>query len=182
MAVAHVNENIRYEPDEVPPPLVTIGTGFQNKWIFPDLLGEGFVGVLFGNGMTSGALVAIIMMVFMELTGPRRRRLEVRLDAEALPSLEEFLRGVASRAGWNEASTERLALVGEETLASMSAEEDGLLDGDRPRRLAVTARKDIGGAELEFVSASEGRTWRTGCRTLERRRTYPTAGRFRSGF
>ena len=36
-----------------------IGSGFQNQWIFPDLLGEGFVGVLLGNGMTSGALVAV---------------------------------------------------------------------------------------------------------------------------
>ena len=133
-----------------------IGTGFQNKWIFPDLLGEGFVGVLLGNGMTSGALAAVIMMVFMELTGPRRRRLEVRLDAEALPSLEEFLRGFASRSGWNQASTERLVLVGEETLASMSGEEGSLVIGDRPRRLAVTARRDGVGAELEFVSASEG--------------------------
>ncbi len=133
-----------------------IGTGFQNKWIFPDLLGEGFIGVLFGNGMTSGALVAIIMMVFMELTGPRRRRLAVSLDTEALPRLEEFLRGFASRSGWNAASTERLVLVGEETLTSMTSEEDEPLNGDRPRRLVVIARKDVRGAELEFVSAAEG--------------------------
>ena len=133
-----------------------VGTGFQNQWIFPDLLGEGFVGVLFGNGMTSGALVAIIMMVFMELTGPRRRRLEVSLDTEALPKLEEFLRGFASRSGWSAASTERLVLVGEETLASMSAQEDGRVNGDRPRRLVVIARKGVSGAELEFVSATEG--------------------------
>ena len=133
-----------------------IGTGFQNKWIFPELLGDGFIGVLFGNGMTSGAVVAIIMMVFIELTGPRRRRLEVALDAETLPKLQEFLRRFASRARWDDASTERLVLVGEETLASMSAEEDGHMNGDRRRRLVVIARKDVSGAELEFVSASEG--------------------------
>ena len=78
-----------------------IGTGFQNAWIFPDLLGDGFLGVLLGNGMTSGALVAVILMVLIELTYPRRRRLEVALDSDALPSLTEFLRGFASRAGWN---------------------------------------------------------------------------------
>ena len=33
-----------------------IGVGFQNQWIFADLLGDGFLGVLLGNGMTSGAL------------------------------------------------------------------------------------------------------------------------------
>ena len=87
-----------------------IGTGFQNAWIFPDLLGDGFLGVLLGNGMTSGAIVAVILMVLIELTSPRRRRLEVALDSDALPSLTEFLRGFASRAGWNAASTERLSL------------------------------------------------------------------------
>ena len=71
-----------------------IGTGFQYGWIFPDLLGDGFLGVLLGNGMTSGALVAVILMVLIELTSPRR--------------------------------------------------------------LVVTARTGAGGAELEFVSASEG--------------------------
>ena len=62
-----------------------IGTGFQNQWIYPDLLGDGFLGVLLGNGMTSGAIVAIIMMLFMELTAPRRRSLQVPLDDETLP-------------------------------------------------------------------------------------------------
>ena len=33
MTAAHVNENIRYEPDEIPPPLVAIGSGFQAAMI-----------------------------------------------------------------------------------------------------------------------------------------------------
>ena len=73
-----------------------IGVGFQNQWIFADLLGDGFLGVLLGNGMTSGALAAVVMMMFVELTGPRRRRLEVALDTDALPKLGRFLRGFAS--------------------------------------------------------------------------------------
>ena len=133
-----------------------IGVGFQNQWIFPDLLGEGFLGVLLGNGMTSGALVAVIMMVFMELTGPRRRRLNVVLDAEALPKLSDFLRRFASRAGWDSASTDRLLLVGEETLTSLLSDEGGVLEEDVPRRLVVAALSGGGGAELEFVSAAEG--------------------------
>ena len=133
-----------------------IGVGFQNKWIFPDLLGEGFLGVLLGNGMTSGALVAVIMMVFIELTSPRRRRLSVPLDSDALPKLGEFLGGFASRAGWDPASTDRLLLVGEETLTSLLSDEDRVLDEDMPRRLVVAARSGGRGAELEFVSATEG--------------------------
>ena len=133
-----------------------IGVGFQNKWIFPDLLGDGFLGVLLGNGMTSGALVAVIMMVFIELTSPRRRRLSVPLDSDALPKLGEFLGGFALRSGWDPASTDRLLLVGEETLTSLLSDEDRVLEEDMPRRLVVAARSGGRGAELEFVSATEG--------------------------
>ena len=133
-----------------------VGTGFQNQWIFADQLGDGFLSVLLGNGMTSGALVAVIMMLFMELTSSRRRRLQVALNTESLPQLDEFLRGIAARAGWNDASTERLVLVGEETLSSLLAEDDERPEGAGARRLVVTARGDHAGAELEFVTGSEG--------------------------
>ena len=132
-----------------------IGTGFQNQWIFADQLGDGFVGALLGNGMTSGAIAAIVMMVFIELTGPRRRRLETSLDMDALPQLSEFLRGFASRSGWSPDSVERLVLVGEETLTSMSSDDNGM-EPNRARRLIVNARNGVGGAELEFISAYEG--------------------------
>lgn len=132
-----------------------IGTGFQNGWIFADQLGDGFLSALLGNGMTSGAIVAIIMMVFIELTGPRRRRMEASLDMDALPKLSEFLHGFASRAGWSPDSAERLVLVGEETLTSMASDENGLEAG-RARRLVVNARAGGRGAELEFISAYEG--------------------------
>ncbi len=133
-----------------------IGVGFQNQWIFPDLLGDGFLSVLLGNGMTSGAIVAVTVMLFLELTSTRRRRLEAALDAGTLPKLSEFLRLFASRAGWSEASADRLVLVGEETLTSLSADQHGELEAGGGRRLVVTARKEGGAAELEFVSASEG--------------------------
>ena len=136
-----------------------IGTGFQNNWIFPDLLGDGFLAVLLGNGMTAGAIVAIIMMVFIEMTGPRRRRLEVPLDIQALPEMEEFLRGFASKRGWEPDSTERLVLVGEETLSNLltEAKEDDESSGDgEARRLIVSSRPENHGAELEFISASGG--------------------------
>ena len=135
-----------------------IGTGFQNQWIFPNLLGDGFLAVLLGNGMTAGALVAIIMMVFVEMTGPRRRRLEVPLDSNALPRIEEFLRGFASKRGWETDSTERLVLVGEETLSNLltEAEEGDEAREGEARRLIVIARPDGRGAELEFISASGG--------------------------
>ena len=132
------------------------GVGFQNQWIFPDLLGDGFLGVLLGNGMTAGAIVAIIMMVFLELTAPRRKRLSVLLDDDALPQIQEFLQAFASRAGWSAAAQDRLVLVGEETLASLMAEEEADPEHPGPRHLVVAARSGIGDIELEFVAASDG--------------------------
>ena len=130
-----------------------VGVGFQNGWIFPDLLGEGFLGVLFGNGMTAGAIVAIIMVFFMEATSPRRSRLEIALDMEDLPKFGAFLRRTADRYGWDPDAAERLVLVGEETLSSLLEEQDDTSEG--PRHLLVTARPDRGGAEIEFLCASE---------------------------
>ena len=101
-----------------------IGVGFQNGWIFSDQLGDGFLGILLGNGMTSGAIVAVIMMVFLEFTGPRRVRLRIDMDEETLPRLADFLRRFAKNSGWTDASAERLVLVGEETLHSMASDDD----------------------------------------------------------
>ncbi|MXY77421.1 MAG: hypothetical protein F4Y40_10155 [Acidimicrobiia bacterium] len=129
-----------------------IGVGFQNQVIFPDLLGTGFLAVLLGNGMTAGAIVAILMTSFMELTGPRRMRLELGLDSETLPELGDFLRRFASKVGWDSDSAERLVLVGEETLSSLETAEDRAED---ERRLVVAARSRAEGAELEFVCASD---------------------------
>ncbi len=55
-------------------------------------------------------------------------------------------------------STERLVLVGEETLSNLltEAEEEDESGGDQARRLIVIARPDGRGAELEFISASGG--------------------------
>ena len=132
-----------------------IGTGFQNQWIFPDLLEGGFLEVLLGNGMTAGTLVAVIMVAFLELTGSRRSRLDLALDAKAVPALEQFLRAFAGRARWDAASTERLTSAGEETLSILLQEQDDTSDG-ASRRLAVTARMDGRRAEMEFVTALEG--------------------------
>ena len=131
-----------------------IGAGFQSQLIFPDLLGDGFIGVLLGNGMTSGAVVAIIMMVFMELTSPRRRRLQVALGMDALPQIDEFLRGFASKNRWNAASTDRLASAGEETLSILLQESGDA--AEQGRQLSISTQMNDRTAEMEFVTALEG--------------------------
>ena len=131
-----------------------VGVGFQNQVIFPDVIGEGFMGVLLGNGMTSGAIVAVLLAAFAELTGSRRRSLRVAMDDRALPQVMDFMREFATRHKWDDAAANRLAAAGEETLAILehyNAEDDGA-----PRRLSVSARLEEGAAELEFTAALEG--------------------------
>ncbi len=130
-----------------------VGVGFQNGWIFADKLGDGFLAVLLGNGMTAGAIVAVLMMLFLEGTSPRNKRLTIPLMNESLADVDKFLRQFTQRAGWNEPSTERLASAGEETLAVLLHEHS---DAERPLRLSVTARPVDHAAELEFVTSLEG--------------------------
>lgn len=127
-----------------------LGAGFQNQAIFADQLGEQW-GALLGNGMTAGGLAVLVLTLFTELTGPRRHRLEMGLDIEALPKIDGFLRELASRFGWNTASTERLCAAGEETLLSLIRPEDE--DSPDKRRLFVVARGESAAVELEFVAA-----------------------------
>ena len=104
--------------------------------------------------MTSGAVVAIIMMVFMELTSPRRRRLQVALGMDALPQIDEFLRGFASKHRWNAASTDRLASAGEETLSILLQESGDA--AEQGRQLSISTQINDRSAEMEFVTALEG--------------------------
>lgn len=127
-----------------------LGAGFQNQDIFADQLGEQW-GALLGNGMTTGGLAVLVLTLFTELTGPRRHRLEMDLDIAALPKIDGFLRELASRFGWNTASTERLCATGEETLLSLVQPEDETTPDKR--RLFVVARGDSAEIELEFVAA-----------------------------
>ena len=126
------------------------GVGFQNGVIFPEYFAE-FAGGLLQNGMTAGGLVAILMTLFVELTAPRPSRVEVKLETEALPKIQEFLAGFASRSGWGKAMASRLDAAGEETLLTLMR-QDGEGEERARRRMRLTARKEGGGAVLEFVA------------------------------
>ena len=150
-----------------------IGVGFQNQVIFAEHFGEWW-GALLGNGMTAGGLTAILLTVFMELTGPRRRRMEAALGVEALPEVEAFLRGFAARRRWSAEAVQRLCSAGEETLLSLvrpegaddgngsaggkdgSEGEGGESKAGNGRRLLLIARGGRAAAELEFIAAPGG--------------------------
>ncbi len=131
-----------------------VGVGFQNGAIFADFLTPWW-NALLGNGMTAGGLTAMLLTMFLELTGPRPKRLETSLTVEALREIDAFLEGFAGRAGLAADTSNRLRAVGEEILLSLvNREEDGAAGGGR--RLRVTAKRSGAGAELEFVAAPSG--------------------------
>ena len=128
-----------------------VGVGFQYQAIFPDYL-SGAWGLLLSDGITAGGLMVVGLTVFMELTGPRRRHLEMELAIASLPKLEAFLSECAARLRWSAEATQRLGLIGEEALTSLVQQrEDSATHTER--RLHVIARQDGGAVDLEFMAA-----------------------------
>lgn len=88
----------------------------------------------------------------MELTKPRRSRIEVAFEPSALHDIREFMAGFASRSGWDEAMAACLDAVREETLLTLlAADEDAPEAG--ARRLLIVARREDRGATLEFIAS-----------------------------
>lgn len=129
----------------------SLGAGLEQQTVFADLLGSTWGGLL-DNGMLVGALAAILMTLFLDLTNPRRGgRLQARLDISAIPDIHKFVGELACRLGWSESSTDRLLAASEETLMSLVERSDEEA-GDDPPRLVVTALPGAGVMELEFIA------------------------------
>ena len=111
---------------------------------------------LFKSAITTGGLAAVIMVLYLELTSPRRMRFQSRLHIDSLPDLNDFMARFAAKRGWNEAMRDRLSTVAEETLLTLTP-LDLSLDGDEDtedgtgRTLIVLAASDGAVADLEFI-------------------------------
>ena len=130
-----------------------IGTGLQNGAIFPQLASE-FAGGALQNGMIAGGLAATAMTVFVELTKPRRSRIELLFDSSALREIRTFVEAFAARNGWDSAMAERLDAASEETMLTL-LHQDEAGDDAVSRRLLLVAYREDDAAVLEFV-ASKG--------------------------
>ena len=128
---------------------LSIGVGFNSRDVLTEWLGPTW-GAPFDNGMTVGILAAVLLTGFLELTSPRRQRLDVTLTTADLPGIDAFLRRMASRCGWDEAATQRLRAAGEETLSSLLSGGPGHDVDDKPR-LVILARPGRT-VELEFLA------------------------------
>ncbi len=130
-----------------------LGVAFQLDWVFPAYF-QGSWSELLGNGMTVGGVTVMVLTLFVELTGPRRRRIRTALTAEAYPKIDTFLSEVAARGGWNEEMTARLRAVGEETLLILLQQktQETAHDG---RRLLLIAQSEAEAVDLEFIAATD---------------------------
>ena len=133
-----------------------VGVGFQNGWIFPELL-VGRLALLLGNGMTAGGIMAIILSLILEPPGRWRRR-TLDLDRTAVTAVDQFVVSLASRRGWSERAMNPLRAACEEVVLLLKGEDDPFADDDEAaqphRRLRVSARVARDLADLEFVASS----------------------------
>ncbi len=132
---------------------LALGVGLESGSVFESILGPTWSASL-GNGMTIGVLATVLLTAFLELTSPRRRRLDVELDASAAAGIDAFLREIAGRSGWNAASGGRLRGAGEEALECLLQLRGEQAAGAAPR-LILFARPGRETVEMEFLVVSE---------------------------
>lgn len=131
-----------------------IGAGIQFQAIFPAYAATP-TGRVLANGLTVGGLTILVLHLLLDVTGPRRHRVEVALRAESLSELDQFLRDFAARYRWSGKATDRLRAAAEETLLSLlRQEEEGFAPAPGERRLRVVARNARSGARMEFTAAT----------------------------
>ena len=129
----------------------SVGVGLDNQTIGADLLGHTW-GPLIDNGMLAGALAAVLMTRFVELTSRgRRARLRVDLHPSSVGEMDGFLRGFAADIGWDATAAQRLRAAGEETLMSLLQQADDRPVADTPS-LIVVARHSGAVVEMEFLA------------------------------
>ena len=132
-----------------------VGAAFQFKLFALPELGP-VLDTLLKSGISTGGFLAIIMLLFLEFTSHRSMRFSSRLNIDALPDLNEFITHFSASRSWNQAMTDRLMAVGEETLltlAPLDLEADE--DEDDDRQLVVLATSDGDVADLEFIGGGD---------------------------
>ena len=126
-----------------------VGAGLQNGTIFPEFF-SGLAAGTFENGMVSGGLIAILLTIASEFTLKGRKRIQTRLDVQALTELQSFIRDFSKGHSWSSGFTLRVEAAVEEALLILCSQtdtnkEDGVL------QLIIKGESEH--ATLEFVAA-----------------------------
>ena len=160
-----VQSDLNYRKGIIAGTAFWLGAGFQNKQIFSDHMSP-WIGAFLENGMTAGALVALLLTLFTELVGPKRRKLETNLNIAALPKINQFLgKMVSGRKGWDPVAVQQMELASEEAFIGLYKSQKALQNGGiqangksqdlSHRKILVVAREADRVMDLEFVAASD---------------------------
>jgi len=129
-----------------------LGMGFHNDWIFPEHLPE-WSRIILGNGMTAGAVAAVVMTVALSLRGGPRRRRRLPGTPAAVRDLHDWLREATATLGWDGPALMRLQLAAEEAMLYLLDRAAETRDG-ATRELSVALEEDEGTVTLEiFIGA-----------------------------
>lgn len=129
-----------------------MGVGLQSQVIFPEFFTD-FAGGLFQNGMTSGGIVAILLMIIMNFADTKRYRVKLPFGVAALTQIREFLDTFVAKNKWNEEVNNRLQVAAEETLLSMLEHKDSTKEEtDDTQVLELVAYRENKDVVLEFQS------------------------------
>ena len=149
-----------------------IGAAFQFRLFdVPDL--NPILNGLMKSGITTGGFAAIAMILYLELTNPRRMRFRSKLDIDSLPELNDFMTRFAGNRRWGDAMRDKLMAVGEETLLTLAPIDFDLsMDDDEEtdaveRTLVVVASSEGDVAELEFIGGEGGQNIEDRARQLQ---------------
>ncbi len=142
-----------------------IGAAFQFGLFSPPEVASVWSELL-QSGITTGGVAAIVMILYVEFTNPRRMRFHSQLHIDALPELSQFLARFADRRGWGTRMKERLSAVAEETLLTLAPLDlEGPMEPDDDqgqdesesnpiRQLVVLASSEGQVATLEFIGGA----------------------------
>ena len=118
-------------------------------------------------------MAAIVTILYLEFTNPRRMRFHSQLHVDALPELNQFIVRFADRRGWDTAMKERLSAVAEDTLLKLAPLDiEGNEDEDSDdRQLVVLASGNGQVADLEFIGGGSGENVEDQARQLQQHDT-----------
>ncbi len=129
-----------------------LAIGFQDQAIFHEFLPP-WARALLDNGMTTGGIIAIVLMGLLRSRQGKMQRIELPARIGAMRDAHAFLRDIARNDGWDQEAILRLELVTEEAILF-------LLEGQREtsgmRKLGIEAKVVQGEVVLDMLSGPAG--------------------------
>ena len=129
-----------------------LGVGFQNQQIFQDQLPQ-WARTLLNNGMTSGGLIAMALMLLVAARDRSQNRLSVQLDVSSIRLAHDFIQSFAAQLGWDRAAVGRLELVTEEAMLYLISQQDAAAAAKKTIHLSVRYQGEV--VELEIIAGPQ---------------------------